>query len=169
MTPTSISKRTVSLFTPRSKNTTNSPQTPSPQTTIFARAKVLLRKGTVPDKIVSRTSERSKIESFLGDNLGRVGKGAFLYICGPPGTGKTALMNEIYADYQSCESNKRVEMAFINCMSFERPEEVFERIIGSCGDNCGNVENHLDQIFIKRKHKLYILLLNKLTYLDWSF
>jgi cell division control protein 6 len=159
ITPQSI-KRTVSLFTP-TKRFLASPsrsQTSSPSTTptVFTRAKAVLRRGTVPGKITARSSERAQILSFLSHQLGKVRRGAFLYICGPPGTGKTALMNEIFAEYQDCQSTPKPDMAFINCMSFQRPEEVFDRIVEDLNGDRAFVDAQLEHLLVKRRTMSYV-------------
>jgi cell division control protein 6 len=136
---------------------TKTPASPIiPTNSIFTRAKAVLRRGTIPGKLTARSSERSQIFSFLSHQLGKVKRGAFLYICGPPGTGKTALMHEIYTEYQECESNSKLDMAFINCMSFERAEEVFERIIETFKGDVSFVDAQLESFFIKRKTMTYV-------------
>jgi Cdc6-like AAA superfamily ATPase len=163
LTPISV-KRTVSLFTPtkrRISTPTRTPTSPSiPTNTIFTRAKSVLRRGIVPGKVAARSSERAEIVSFISEHLQVVQRGAFLYICGPPGTGKTALMNEIYSEYkEDCPSTlENTNMTFINCMSFERPEEVFDRIIEDFKGKKGAVDTQLENIFIKRKTMSYDLI-----------
>jgi cell division control protein 6 len=157
MTPVSI-KRTVSLFTPKKQclSTPTGTPTSSPSNTVFAQAKSVLRRGTFPGKLAARSSERSQILSFLSHNLGKVKRGAFLYICGPPGTGKTALMNEIFSEYKDCPSTQKTNMTFINCMSFEKAEDVFDRIIEEFNGNTEFVEAQLESLFIKRKTMSYV-------------
>ena len=156
LTPVSV-KRTVSLFTPSKRCVSTPTQTPTsspsiPINTIFTRAKAVLRRGTVPSKVAARSSERTEILSFLSHRLEEVQRGGFLYICGPPGTGKTALMSEIYAECKDCPSTAEdTAMTFINCMSFEKPEEVFNRIIEDFKGKKGPVDTQLENIFIKRK------------------
>jgi predicted ATPase len=159
LTPVSA-KRTISLFTPTRKGpstpSANTPSTAStPVTTIFTRAKALLRRGTVPGKLAARTTERAEISTFLSAQC-EAKRGAFMYICGPPGTGKTALMTEIYGEFKSCPSNEDLKMAFVNCMSFARAEEVFERIIEECGMvKKGGVDTLLEKLFLKSKSMMY--------------
>jgi len=169
ITPVSV-KRTVSLFTPTKRlltTPTKSPGSTSPgsTSTVFTRAKAVLRRGTAPCKLAARNTERSEIIAFLSHRLEKVKKGGFMYICGPPGTGKTALMNEIYKEYkENCESSQStakpsMEMAFINCMSFQNAEDVYARIIEelkSSSPSSGEMKSQLDQLFNKRKNMMYI-------------
>jgi cell division control protein 6 len=162
LTPVSA-KRTISLFTPTKKHlSTLTTQTPpsthsAPINTIFTRAKSVLRRGTVPGKLAARTSERAQITTFLTANLTELKQGGFIYLCGPPGTGKTALMTEIFEEFRSCPSSTdKANMAFINCMSFERAEEVFDRIIEELGTGKakGPVDSQLEKLFLKSKSML---------------
>ena len=79
-----------------------------------------------------------------------------MYICGPPGTGKTALMNEVFSEYKDCPSIQKASMAFINCMSFAKPEEVFDRVIEAFKGKTGAVNTQLEALFIKRKTMSYV-------------
>jgi cell division control protein 6 len=162
LTPVS-GKRTISLFTPSKRilsTPTKAPTTPStpstPVNTIFTHAKSVLRRGTVPGKLAARCAERTEITSFLSQQFSTVKRGGFLYICGPPGTGKTALMNEIVAEYRECPSNM-IDLAFINCMSFDKPDDVFERIIEELGGKISDVDSELEMLLIKRKIMSYVL------------
>lgn len=78
-----------------------------------------------------------------------------MYICGPPGTGKTALMNEIFSEYKECQSKQNIDAAFINCMSFGNPEDTFDRIIDEFNTNAGSIDSQLEYLFLKRKTMLY--------------
>lgn len=65
-------------------------------------------------------------------------------------------MNEIYSEFKDCLSTpKTTSMTFINCMSFERPEDVFDRIIEDCDGKNGAVDTQLENLFIKRKTMSY--------------
>jgi len=46
-------------------------------------------------------------------------------------------------------------MAFINCMSFAKPEEVFDRVIEAFKGKPGAVNTQLEALFIKRKTMSY--------------
>lgn len=117
----------------------------------------MLRRGTVQGKLAARNAERDEITSFLSRQLEEAKRGGFLYICGPPGTGKTALMNEIFTEYRDC-SSIAMDMAFINCMSFDKPDEVFERIIEEFGGHVPSTEPQLDSFLIKRKTMSLVVL-----------
>jgi cell division control protein 6 len=122
----------------------------------------------VPGKIAARSTERNEILSFLTHHLEDIRRGAFMYICGPPGTGKTALMNEIYSEYKDCPSTPQsTTMTFINCMSFEKPDEVFDQILEDCNGKKGNMVTQLENLFIKRKTMWYVPVQSSLTLAWW--
>jgi hypothetical protein len=65
-------------------------------------------------------------------------------------------MNEVFAEYRDCPS-KKIAMAFLNCMSFDKPEDVFERIVEELGGDVSAVDSQLDLLLIKRKTMSYVL------------
>ncbi|PWN31740.1 P-loop containing nucleoside triphosphate hydrolase protein [Meira miltonrushii] len=127
----------------------------SKYTNIFAHARALLRYGSDPNvHIVGRERERGAIQRFMqqrfglfahmersampqGDSLCTDMNGAMdggsLYVCGLPGTGKTALIRSVMADIQQSQEflrdNERLQVAFIDCMTIQHPRELFRRIL----------------------------------------
>lgn len=127
----------------------------SKYTSIFAHARALLRYGSDPNvHIVGRERERGAIQRFMqqrfglfahmersampeGDSLCTDMNGAMdggsLYVCGLPGTGKTALIRSVLADIQQSQEflrdNERLQVAFIDCMTIQHPRELFRRIL----------------------------------------
>ncbi|MCO5585516.1 hypothetical protein L7F22_039449 [Adiantum nelumboides] len=127
----------------------------SKYTNIFAHARALLRYGADPNvHIVGRERERGAIQRFMqqrfglfahmersampeGDSMCTDMNGAMdggsLYVCGLPGTGKTALIRSVLADIQQSQEflreNERLQVAFIDCMTIQHPRELFRRIL----------------------------------------
>ena len=71
-------------------------------------------------------------------------------------------MNEIFLEYKACPSTPKVDMAFINCMSFEKADDVFDRIIEEFNADGNSVEEKLEHLFINRKTMSYVPLHIKL-------
>ena len=69
----------------------NTPRTPS---SVFQAAKSAFRRCSTPAKLIGRDEERKTIEAFIKHHVLN-GKPGALYISGCPGTGKTALLNEV--------------------------------------------------------------------------
>ena len=65
-------------------------------------------------------------------------------------------MNEVFSEYKECPSMQKASMAFINCMSFAKPEEVFDRVIEAFKGKPGPVNTQLEALFVKRKTMSYV-------------
>jgi hypothetical protein len=79
-------------------------------------------------------------------------------------------MSEIYAECKDCPSTpENTAMTFINCMSFEKPEEVFERIIEDFKGKKGPVDTQLENIFIKRNNMSYLPFVIPFLILGWWY
>lgn len=66
---------------------------------IYQDAKALFRRCTTPSRLVGREIERKTIYDFWEDHAIK-GKAGALYISGIPGTGKTAMLDEVIATMQ---------------------------------------------------------------------
>ncbi|KDN52523.1 P-loop containing nucleoside triphosphate hydrolase protein [Tilletiaria anomala UBC 951] len=60
-----------------------------------------------------------------------------LYICGTPGTGKTALLKDMLASLKSVndggEDEKRLNVAYINCVAVSQPKDIFRKLLAALG------------------------------------
>ncbi|KAJ2996056.1 AAA ATPase [Globomyces sp. JEL0801] len=86
-------KRLKLTATP-TKRISQTPTAHRTPTSIYQDAKALFRRCSTPKKLVGRNTERVSIIQFLENHL-LAHKPGSLYISGCPGTGKTALVNEI--------------------------------------------------------------------------
>lgn len=125
-----LSKQRVGVagipLTPRTPRT---PRTPSQHTgavkSIFNAARRVFSRGAEPGPIVGRRNEREELEHFVTEAVQK-GTGGCLYVSGPPGTGKSALVGEI------CEERKRsdtLQFAYINCMSVKNAGDVYTQLV----------------------------------------
>lgn len=93
-----------------------------PQLNPFARAKKSFhRSGSF--KIVGRIEEKAAFTSFWYDSVA-ARQGAAIYISGNPGTGKTALVDELLAELRSDETS----IIKLNCMMLKDPLRAFNHI-----------------------------------------
>lgn len=89
----------------------------------------------IPDSMPCREKERSEIEDFVRKTLSlgtvRDGSGKCLYICGIPGTGKTATVLDVLRNF-STGSNHNMKKSFhlieINGLQLPSPLHVYSRI-----------------------------------------
>ncbi|KAJ9480000.1 Cell division control protein 6 [Pseudozyma hubeiensis] len=108
-------------------------------------------------KVVGRESERTAIQLFLQQNFGLFAdaeeraarlnveldgdaEAACLYVCGLPGTGKTALvrsvLNSLSESAPSCSTSPSLpRVAFVNCMTLSHPRLIFGKVLQALGSN----------------------------------
>ncbi|EHA27288.1 hypothetical protein ASPNIDRAFT_50841 [Aspergillus niger ATCC 1015] len=105
--------------------------TPTTTQTIYSEARQMFARGATSTRIVGRDTEREKLTSFIQDGVDS-GKGGCLYVSGPPGTGKSALVQEVCHDMDL----KSLKIAHLNCASMRGARDVYSRLIGDlCNDH----------------------------------
>ncbi|GMH45109.1 hypothetical protein BSKO_13066 [Bryopsis sp. KO-2023] len=101
----------------------------------FDRAKSALTLSALPKCISCRDSEKQEISDFVDSFVkGGNGAGQCLYICGVPGTGKTATALEIIhgiLDAQKIEKKKKDQLKFIevNCFRLPSPQHLYAHLL----------------------------------------
>ncbi|KAK7416037.1 AAA ATPase [Neonectria punicea] len=108
------------------------PQTPlSPSTiqTVYHSARQLFARGAEPGQLVGRESEREHLTKFLNRSSSKTPNGC-LYVSGPPGTGKSAMITEMTEAYSKHEN---VWAAYINCMSIKSSKDLYTTLLGAFG------------------------------------
>jgi Cdc6-like AAA superfamily ATPase len=90
--------------------------------------------AATPLHLVGREKERQNIVDFLEGHVSK-GTSGSLYVCGLPGTGKTATINEILGDYSdslkvvlypSAINLKTSLVLQINCMQVADPRSIYK-------------------------------------------
>ncbi|KAF3903383.1 hypothetical protein ABW20_dc0107516 [Dactylellina cionopaga] len=141
-TPKTPAGRIIDAFTP------GTPVTPSSRT-IFTTGKNLFVRSTAPGKLVGREKERETLTEFLKSKLDNK-VGGCMYVSGPPGTGKSALLAEVIADL----STEGVKMVYINCMSAKDPKGIYSKLAEDfLGDESvlGTDVDALEKLFVPKK------------------
>ena len=99
------------------QKTPSTPRTPaSPITAIYNQARQLFSRCSNPGKLVGRETEREQLAAFV-----RREGGGCLYISGPPGTGKSALVDDVLQEHRV---NGERKIAAINCMSVRNARDL---------------------------------------------
>jgi cell division control protein 6 len=111
------------LLTPRTPRAIHS--SPTKSGTVFAAARQLFVHLGISGKLVGRDVERAQLRSFITTAI-ESRSGGCTYISGPPGTGKSALTQEIIEQFNGEE---RVKIANVNCVSLGSVKEVHSQLV----------------------------------------
>ena len=136
-------------LTPRTPGT---PMTPGGSlTTIYSQARQLFTRSLEPGRLIGRQDERKELTDFVRQRLDKTAGGC-TYVSGPPGTGKSAMVNEVTTTFEGSDTLKRV---YINCMSIKTSKDVYGSLLENlCGDEEvveGDEVKILQGIFVSKK------------------
>lgn len=125
-------------------------------------------------KVVGRDQERRALHAFMSKQLGVFAtethgeledvldgncESGSLYICGLPGTGKTALVRSVLSDVLAAadgdSESKAPRIAFVNCMSIDNPRQIYAKALQALGEEVrGASESHIEMEAEKRMDQL---------------
>ncbi|KAF2857092.1 cell division control protein Cdc6, partial [Piedraia hortae CBS 480.64] len=115
-------RRVLAVSSPSPSRLIKTPVTSSRRTAaVYHQARQLFSRCST-GCLFGRDEERSQLSTFLDSALSSK-SGGCLYISGPPGTGKSALVNETIETYKA-----RVSLTIINCMSVHSAKELEQKL-----------------------------------------
>ncbi|KAM0721845.1 hypothetical protein Q7P37_002770 [Cladosporium fusiforme] len=109
--------------------TPKTPSTPSAGASVYNQARQLFSRCANPGKLVGRDEERQQLSSFVDNSVNSDSAGC-LYVSGPPGTGKSALLDEVCQQYQKSGD---VSMSVVNCMSVRNAKDLSGKLSEDLG------------------------------------
>ncbi|KAL8759789.1 MAG: hypothetical protein Q9199_000513 [Rusavskia elegans] len=118
-----ITPRRLTAFggKPSTPRTPRTPVTPSSLLTVYHTARQSFVRSAQPGRLVGREAERKELQALIHDgSTNRSGR--CLYVSGPPGTGKSALVAEVC---QTFANGAHLRKAYINCMSVKASGDVY--------------------------------------------
>lgn len=152
-------------FTPRTPRT---PITPGGSlATVYSQARQLFTRSVESGRLIGRDAERKELTEFVQDCIDKT-EGGCTYVSGPPGTGKSAMVNEVTASF---ETSTTLKMAYINCMSIKTSGDLYGNLLENlCGDVDvleGDEVKTLQGMFVpKKKSKaLYLITLDEIDHI----
>ncbi|KAL2212444.1 cell division control protein Cdc6 [Sarocladium strictum] len=107
--------------------TPQSPLSPSTVQTVYQSARQLFARGSEPGQLVGRDVERSTLTRFLNKSLNTTMNGC-MYVSGPPGTGKSAMITEMVRQRAEDEDVKGM---YVNCMSVKSSRDLYNTLLKS--------------------------------------
>ena len=152
-------------LTPRGLRT---PSTPKNVSSLYISARQLFTRSALPGRLVGRDDEKKHLQSLLHGALASR-SGRCIYVSGPPGTGKSALIREVCNGIQGMDGVKALH---INCMGVKTPEEIYARLSSeliadqllSGPDTCAQLQS----IFVAKKNLggfMYVVTLDEIDQL----
>ncbi|KAJ3228155.1 AAA ATPase [Clydaea vesicula] len=111
--------------------TPKTPSTPKTPLQFINEAKSAFKRCSTPKKLVGRVEERKFLENFITEHIVK-GENGSLYLSGCPGTGKTALLDEVlFNSMKKIEKPRKYKIKFckFNCMALKDPKYIFKIIL----------------------------------------
>lgn len=149
-------------------HTTRTPSTPSIPPTVYNCARQLFTRSAHPGRLVGRDEERSELQTFIAEGI-KSKSGRCMYVSGPPGTGKSALVSEVFRNIQGIQG---VKTAYINCMSAKNSKDVYGKLTSEFDGHddeadCDEMGRLREMLFPKREASdcVYLVTLDEIDHL----
>ncbi|CUS13798.1 unnamed protein product [Tuber aestivum] len=159
-----ITPRHGKLFSPTSVAAT--------PTSVLTTAKALFSRSSAPGRLIGRDDEKKQLTEFLGPRISSR-SGGCLYVSGPPGCGKSALLSEVMADL-GADQSETVKTAYVNCMAVKDPKGIYSKLLeeffaGETLSSPTGMED-LECLFISKKTRktvgnVYVVVLDEIDHL----
>ncbi|KAH8815032.1 P-loop containing nucleoside triphosphate hydrolase protein [Xylogone sp. PMI_703] len=155
--------RTNSL-TPRTPRTSASPSQPP---TVYGQARQLFTRSKDAGKLVGRDEERQELTKFIQDRV-TGNTGGCIYVSGPPGTGKSAMIDEVSSAFEASQTLKK---AYVNCMSIKTSKDLYATLLEFlCGETEvmeGDEIRTLQHMFVptRKSSTTYLITLDEIDHI----
>ncbi|QDS67576.1 hypothetical protein FKW77_003531 [Venturia effusa] len=111
---------------PLTPHTQRTPSTPRLSGySLYNTARQALAAAGSTERLVGREKENQELSEFVSERLLERSSGC-IYISGPPGTGKSALVNQVCTELQGEVSHKST---YVNCMSVKTAKDIFAKLL----------------------------------------
>jgi cell division control protein 6 len=159
--------RLIGAGRPLTPRTPHTPTTPTPRNaglTIYNDARQLFVRGSAPTTLFGRETERDELQSFISSRTESNMSGC-VYISGPPGTGKSAFVNDVCREITT---GKPVKSGYVNCMSVKNAVDLYRNLLDEFVDITqvkeGEEMDTLETIFMQRDTS-YLVTLDEVDHL----
>ncbi|KAF9692563.1 hypothetical protein EKO04_009622 [Ascochyta lentis] len=149
-------------LTPRTPHTTGTPRSTAP--TVYNEARQVFARGSAPTVLFGRDTERNELQSFISTRS-KNKKSGCIYVSGPPGTGKSAFVDDVC---RTVAANASVKIGYINCMSIKNAVDMYRTLLEEFVDITditeGEEMEELRRLFMQRETS-YIVTLDEVDHL----
>ncbi|KAL1982123.1 hypothetical protein VTN96DRAFT_1719 [Rasamsonia emersonii] len=141
--------------------------TPIAAQSVYTPARQMFARCANPGRLVGREKEREELSSFIQTGV-QSRKGGCIYISGPPGTGKSALVEEVCRDLNL---GSAVKTAHINCVSMRSARDIYSKLVETlCEDSqvfTMSETDRLKSMFMptKKSADLFLVTLDEIDHL----
>ena len=148
--------------------TPRTPRTLSPSSveaqTIYAAPRQLFTQSSSPGRLIGRDVEKHEVTNLILEAL-KSKSGGCIYVSGPPGTGKSAVIDEVSQNFGSESSLKIVK---VNCVNVQNSRDLYAKLtqeLTLTSDPAKKIEQSaLETLFISKKRSAslsYLLVLDE--------
>ncbi|KAM3066853.1 AAA ATPase [Clarireedia jacksonii] len=162
-------------ITPRHRVTvTGKPMTPrTPVTpggsiaTVYSKARQIFTRSSEPGRLIGREAEKEELKTFAENCIAKT-TGGCIYVSGPPGTGKSAMVNEVTTEI---EESTTLHKTYVNCMSMKTSKDLYALLLEEfCGDGevmQGDEEKALQSKLVSRRNSkdVYLITLDEIDHI----
>ncbi|KAF1929856.1 cell division control protein Cdc6 [Didymella exigua CBS 183.55] len=149
-------------LTPRTPHTSGTPR--STALTVYNEARQVFARGSAPTVLFGRNTERAELQTFVSTRA-KSKKSGCIYVSGPPGTGKSAFVNNVC---RAVATDASVKTGYINCMSVKNAVDMYRVLLEEFMDITeiteGDEMEKLRRLFMQRKIS-YIVTLDEVDHL----
>ncbi|GAB1310451.1 AAA ATPase [Madurella fahalii] len=143
--------RVMSVGKLSKRMTPQRPLTPASLQTVYHQARQLFSRSADPGELIGRDEERAQMNEFL-ERCKTARPSGCLYVSGPPGTGKSAMVNRITEKVAS--ESASVRKAYINCMSIKSSKDLYITLLGQLDGDTDMSESDvvatLEKLFLRK-------------------
>ncbi|KAI1171205.1 P-loop containing nucleoside triphosphate hydrolase protein [Nemania sp. FL0916] len=147
--------------------TPQTPVTPSAIQTVYHHARQLFSRSADPGQLIGRDDERQHLTQYL-QRCKSANPSGCIYVSGPPGTGKSAMVNEVS---EALVHSTRVKKAYVNCMSIKSSRDLYETLLEQISDSSslpeGDAATIVEKLLMPRKKStsVYLVILDEIDHI----
>ncbi|KAI0430601.1 P-loop containing nucleoside triphosphate hydrolase protein [Xylaria sp. FL1042] len=149
------------------RQTPQTPFTPAAIQTVYHHARQLFSRSADPGQLTGRDDERQHLTQFLQRCKTSTPSGC-IYVSGPPGTGKSAMVNEVT---QALVDSTPIKKAYVNCMSIKSSKDLYETLLEQLSDPLnlpdGDAATIIEKLLMPRKKSssVYLIVLDEIDHI----